>query len=63
MNHRPAVLLAAAAVTILSAPTPAGATQWTRETFTTRSTRQCRNPSQTASMAIKQEWLRSPMSG
>jgi hypothetical protein len=64
VNHRPAaVLLAAAATALLSVPTPADAAQWTRQTFTTRSARQCRNSSQTATMAIKQEWLRSAPSG
>lgn len=61
MIHRPAaVLLAAAATALLSVPAPAHATQWSRQTFITRSTRQCRNPSRTATMDIKQEVLQSP---
>ena len=63
MNHRPAVLLTAAATALLSLPTPAHATQWTRQAFTTRSSRPCRNPSQSATMAIKQERLISQASG
>jgi hypothetical protein len=64
VNHRPAaVLFAAATIALLSIPTSADAAQWTRQTFTTSSARQCRNSSKTATMTIKQELLKRSAGG